>query len=693
MVYVDRYLKDVLSKVELITRNEYEKIQGILKLIKLAECETDINIIHEKKNQYLKIAKYNLVNERFDLFYLTLSNYYCYVGNYSFYEKDFSKSNILFYKATLYSIKYSDERDGNKNKILEPILGKYFYSFFSVAQFSKSAFCGSNFIKKNYDDLSKDEIIKKSLAIAGDSIFYTSLKDFIFHNKNYDLNAIITITETVGLDKLSKMQKVIYFNRKARLFEINNNYNEAANYHDLALNLQKNYFKDSNKDPEQNVGFVIDSFFYLGDLVFTLEDFSELNKKIKDLLNLFNKLSDKIYITIYINYLSTLIKLFLNKLLKAYTIKQEITYERLLVIIEELRDAINIYSDKFPNFKIFIFEIDIFQFQLQWLNFKEEANIEEDVDLILSIKKTSLELLNDKSWSDLNLISYNTDRYASYRDIFVISSYLMVRNNLKWKKMVDYCELLPLLNISSLNKNIFKYRKVRKIFFHLISYNITVINHYYEDSFQLMMPFIKKYLFFIKEIILKDYNYTNNKESLLNELCNSYKMDNIISEYLPMIKAGENKHCEFKTSLRWSYTNFNFENNKSESEKIIMKTIASFLNSDGGYLFIGVNNEGEFIGIEKDYKTFKTKPNKDGFLLHLENLVDNYFGKDIHNYLDISVENLFNKDICIIKIKASDRPIFFKSGEEELFFIRSIASSKPLNIKEASIYSSEHWNN
>ena len=61
--------------------------------------------------------------------------------------------------------------------------------------------------------------------------------------------------------------------------------------------------------------------------------------------------------------------------------------------------------------------------------------------------------------------------------------------------------------------------------------------------------------------------------------------------------------------MRW-----NWRENKLDKkmEEIILKTISAFSNAEGGKLLIGVTDEGEILGLESDYNTFK-EANKDHF--------------------------------------------------------------------------------
>ena len=73
---------------------------------------------------------------------------------------------------------------------------------------------------------------------------------------------------------------------------------------------------------------------------------------------------------------------------------------------------------------------------------------------------------------------------------------------------------------------------------------------------------------------------------------------------LTLIKEGESDKVEFKSSLRYDYKNSNV--NKS-LEEVVVKTIAGFMNSDGGMLLIGVGDKGAILGLENDYFSLKNE--------------------------------------------------------------------------------------
>jgi hypothetical protein len=162
-------------------------------------------------------------------------------------------------------------------------------------------------------------------------------------------------------------------------------------------------------------------------------------------------------------------------------------------------------------------------------------------------------------------------------------------------------------------------------------------------------------------------------------------------DYSDIIKNGENDYVEFKSSLRWDYENGNVN---KKLEYVISKTIAAFMNSNGGKLFIGIDDSGKVLGVENDYKTVKNK-NKDGFLLQLTQVINDYLGKEFHQYLIIDITQIDNKDVCVIEVLNSGKPVYVNNKEKNAqeFFVRSSASSQPMDIKEANEYIKSHWAN
>jgi len=69
-----------------------------------------------------------------------------------------------------------------------------------------------------------------------------------------------------------------------------------------------------------------------------------------------------------------------------------------------------------------------------------------------------------------------------------------------------------------------------------------------------------------------------------------------------IIESGEDTFLEFKSTMRW---NLREEKQDKKMEEIILKSISAFSNSEGGKLLIGVDDNGEVLGLQDDYNTLK----------------------------------------------------------------------------------------
>ena len=120
-----------------------------------------------------------------------------------------------------------------------------------------------------------------------------------------------------------------------------------------------------------------------------------------------------------------------------------------------------------------------------------------------------------------------------------------------------------------------------------------------------------------------------------------------------LIKQGESKTLEFKSTLRYSP-----DGDRSVEKQLThsaLKTIAAFLNTDGGDLLIGVADNGAIIGIEPDgFDSY------DKFLRHLTQVVSNALGDRAATCIDPRVQMVDGKPVCLVACQRSPEPAFLK---------------------------------
>jgi CheY-like chemotaxis protein len=149
-----------------------------------------------------------------------------------------------------------------------------------------------------------------------------------------------------------------------------------------------------------------------------------------------------------------------------------------------------------------------------------------------------------------------------------------------------------------------------------------------------------------------------------------------------LIQLGESDKLEFKSSLQWDVRE------KKENKKLqlsVLKTIAAFLNADGGTLLIGVEDDGKIFGLSKDLDCLSNR-NLDQFERHLVQLIETSIGKKFLPYLKLRFVKINEQDVCGVYVRKSPQAAFLKSEKGIEFYIRSGNSTRSLNIQEFHDY-------
>ena len=156
-----------------------------------------------------------------------------------------------------------------------------------------------------------------------------------------------------------------------------------------------------------------------------------------------------------------------------------------------------------------------------------------------------------------------------------------------------------------------------------------------------------------------------------------------------LLAAGESDTVEFKSSARW---NLHAGKETPEIKDAITKTVAAFLNTDGGTLLIGVNDDAEVVGLENDVKLVKGK-DLDGFEnwlmgAHLQSTL----GKPAAAHVKVSWGHLDDGDVCRLDVHPSPQPVYAKiTTAPKVFYVRLGNSTHEYNIEEAVEYIKGHW--
>lgn len=124
-----------------------------------------------------------------------------------------------------------------------------------------------------------------------------------------------------------------------------------------------------------------------------------------------------------------------------------------------------------------------------------------------------------------------------------------------------------------------------------------------------------------------------------------------------LIASGEGHTVEFKSTAPW---NLHTAQADPKLEHLILKTVCGFLNAEGGSLFIGVDDEGNILGIDKDLATLGHKANMDGYELFLRQLLETGLSVPTAATVRIGFEAIGGHELCVVRASASGKPVFSK---------------------------------
>jgi len=164
-----------------------------------------------------------------------------------------------------------------------------------------------------------------------------------------------------------------------------------------------------------------------------------------------------------------------------------------------------------------------------------------------------------------------------------------------------------------------------------------------------------------------------------------------------MIAGGESAFVEFKPAVwfdkRRSDNEPNYRTNKSTTrvKNKIIRTVAGFLNAEGGTLFIGVSDDGNAYGIQTDVE-LTGRGDLDGYELELFSLLTNSISTDmVARKVRVSFPKFQGVSICRVEVTRSNEPVFANTMRvRDAFFVRIGNSTQTMSVQSAMSYVKNH---
>ena len=154
-----------------------------------------------------------------------------------------------------------------------------------------------------------------------------------------------------------------------------------------------------------------------------------------------------------------------------------------------------------------------------------------------------------------------------------------------------------------------------------------------------------------------------------------------------LISEGEGQYIEFKSSFSWDYRQ---QRMNKALNKAVMKNVVGFMNTTGGAILIGVDDEGEILGLETEFQSMG-KGNVDGFENALNLVFGQMIGTEYRHHLTVDFAEIEAKTVCRIIVSPAPEPVFLNLKNNEEFYIRTGNSSQPLTMSKAVRYIQSHF--
>jgi len=151
-----------------------------------------------------------------------------------------------------------------------------------------------------------------------------------------------------------------------------------------------------------------------------------------------------------------------------------------------------------------------------------------------------------------------------------------------------------------------------------------------------------------------------------------------VTELIPL---GESLTLEFKSRLQWDVVQ-NKQNTALRGS--VLKTIAAFLNTDGGTLVVGVEDQGSVCGIAPDLSLLGDS--RDRFAQLLSSLVFEHLGAGVTPCVRQRFEEADGRTVCVVDVDRCSEPVFTKGEKGREFHVRVGNTTRALDTEETLRY-------
>ena len=159
-----------------------------------------------------------------------------------------------------------------------------------------------------------------------------------------------------------------------------------------------------------------------------------------------------------------------------------------------------------------------------------------------------------------------------------------------------------------------------------------------------------------------------------------------------IIAFGDDGNGMNEDTLKFDLKRFQEGDGAKTGNRTVLKevpiTIAGFANNIGGILFIGVDDNGQPLGLNND---FELLGGRDKFEQEITNALREIDNMAFVSHLSILFQEKNGKIVCIIQVPPSKKPIYVKNNEINELHVRVNNTTKKFEGKDLADYLEQHY--
>lgn len=152
------------------------------------------------------------------------------------------------------------------------------------------------------------------------------------------------------------------------------------------------------------------------------------------------------------------------------------------------------------------------------------------------------------------------------------------------------------------------------------------------------------------------------------------------------IALGESLNREFKSTLQWDVR----QNSQNKGLRhSVLKTLAAFMNSEGGTLVVGVEDDGTASGLARDFEL--VGGGEDKFEQLIASLVADHLGAENSRLISSRFVPVDGETVYVSDVQRAPEPVFCGTGKGKEFFVRVNTTTRSLDPQRAMAYIQTRW--